>query len=217
MHDAGVQGLPRRGRYHARDETPGGQAFAETVLPHLEDDTIILANHGIITDGKDLEDADSKTEIIDHCLIPILAKQLGTVNHHSDAKAAELIKLKPSLGIRDVRLDNVPEDRPLQQPLRRALFRLQARAQGLDRQVPGPAAATATDDRSPRLAKSATATWNRSSRRSPTRSTSAMNGSANGKDNGLKSGPATVPPGSPGGEVSQQRRRWIADDAEGRG
>jgi L-fuculose-phosphate aldolase len=51
-------------------------------------------------------DAYFKTEIIDaYCRILILAKQLGRVNYYSDEKAAELIKLKPSLGIRDVRLE----------------------------------------------------------------------------------------------------------------
>ena len=87
-------------------ETPGGQKFADTVLPYVKDtDTIILANHGTITYGSDLEDAYFKTEIIDaYCRILILTKQLGRVNYYSDEKAAELIKLKPKLGIPDPRL-----------------------------------------------------------------------------------------------------------------
>ena len=87
-------------------ETPGGQKFADTVLPYVNDtDTIILANHGTITYGTDLEDAYFKTEIIDaYCRILILTKQLGRVNYYSDEKAAELIKLKPKLGIPDPRL-----------------------------------------------------------------------------------------------------------------
>jgi L-fuculose-phosphate aldolase len=88
-------------------ETPGTQAFADSVVPYVKDtDTIILANHGTITAGSDLMDAYFKTEIIDaYCRILILAKQLGTVNYYSDAQAAELIKIKPGLGIRDVRLE----------------------------------------------------------------------------------------------------------------
>jgi len=88
-------------------ETPGGQAFADTVIPYVRDtDTIILANHGTVTAGSDLMDAYFKTEIIDaYCRILILSKQLGRVNYYSDEKAAELIKLKPNLGIRDVRLE----------------------------------------------------------------------------------------------------------------
>jgi L-fuculose-phosphate aldolase len=88
-------------------ETPGGQAFADTVIPYVKDtDTIILANHGTITCGSDLMDAYFKTEIIDaYCRILILAKQIGGVQYYNDAKAAELIKLKPGLGIRDARLE----------------------------------------------------------------------------------------------------------------
>jgi len=87
-------------------ETPGTQAFAETVLPYVKDtDTILLANHGTITYGTDLEDAYFKTEIIDaYCRILLLAKQLGTINYYSDDKAAELIRIKPNLGIPDPRL-----------------------------------------------------------------------------------------------------------------
>ena len=88
-------------------ETPGTQAFADTVIPYVKDtDTILLANHGTITAGSDLMDAYFKTEIIDaYCRILILAKQIGQVNYYSDAKAAELIKIKPGLGIRDARLE----------------------------------------------------------------------------------------------------------------
>lgn len=88
-------------------ETPGGQKFADTVIPYIKDtDTILLANHGTITAGTDLMDAYFKTEIIDaYCRILLLARGLGRVNYYSDAKAAELLKLKPNLGIRDARLD----------------------------------------------------------------------------------------------------------------
>jgi L-fuculose-phosphate aldolase len=69
-------------------------------------DTILLANHGTITYGTDLEDAYFKTEIIDaYCRILILAKQLGRVHYYGDDKAAELIRLKPRLGIPDPRLE----------------------------------------------------------------------------------------------------------------
>jgi L-fuculose-phosphate aldolase len=88
-------------------ETPGGQAFADTVIPYVKDtDTILLANHGTITAGADLMDAYFKTEIIDaYCRILLLTRQLGRVNYYSDGKAAELLRLKPSLGIRDARLE----------------------------------------------------------------------------------------------------------------
>jgi L-fuculose-phosphate aldolase len=88
-------------------ETPGGQSFADTVLPFVKDtETILLANHGTVTYGSDLEDAYFKTEIIDaYCRILILAKQLGKVHYYPDEMAAELIKLKPKLGIADPRLE----------------------------------------------------------------------------------------------------------------
>jgi L-fuculose-phosphate aldolase len=88
-------------------ETPGSQKFADTVIPYIKDtDVILLANHGTVTAGTDLMDAYFKTEIIDaYCRILLLAKQLGTVNYYSDEKAAELLRLKPKLGIRDVRLE----------------------------------------------------------------------------------------------------------------
>jgi L-fuculose-phosphate aldolase len=88
-------------------ETPGGQKFADTVTPYVKDtDVIILANHGTITAGSDLMDAYFKTEIIDaYCRILLLSRQLGRVNYYSDDKAAELLRLKPSLGIRDPRLE----------------------------------------------------------------------------------------------------------------
>lgn len=87
-------------------ETPGSQKFAETVLPYVKDtETILLANHGTVTYGSDLEDAYFKTEIIDaYCRILLLAKQLGRVNYYDDQKAAELIKLKPGMSIPDPRL-----------------------------------------------------------------------------------------------------------------
>ena len=100
------RGLPGRGRDHAvRDARR--RRLRRTVLPYVKDtDTILLANHGTVTYGTDLEDAYFKTEIIDaYCRILILAKQLGRVNYYSDEKAAELIRLKPKLGIPDPRLE----------------------------------------------------------------------------------------------------------------
>jgi L-fuculose-phosphate aldolase len=76
------------------------------VLPYVKDtETILLANHGTVTYGTDLEDAYFKTEIIDaYCRILLLTKQLGRVNYYDDEKAAALIKLKPNLNIPDPRL-----------------------------------------------------------------------------------------------------------------
>ena len=150
------------------------------MLPYVKDtDTILLANHGTITYGADLEDAYFKTEIIDaYCRILLLAKQLGTVNYYSDAKAAELIKIKPGLGIRDPRLDRGLENCDLcgNSLFREGYSRLQARAQGVHpRQVPESAGEPAARPRPQRPAQNGPArpagrTSRRSSRRSPTRS-----------------------------------------------
>lgn len=87
-------------------ETPGTQKFAETILPFVRDcNTIILANHGTVTFGKDLEQAYFNSEIIDaYCRILILARQLGKVNYFSDKHARELLEFKKRLGYDDPRM-----------------------------------------------------------------------------------------------------------------
>jgi L-fuculose-phosphate aldolase len=93
-------------------ETPGGQKFADTVTPFAKDcNTIILANHGTLTFGPDLEKAYWNTEIIDsYCRILILAKQLGRINFFDEQKTRELLELKKRLGYDDVRFrdDSLP-------------------------------------------------------------------------------------------------------------
>src|SRR5207302_113148 len=86
-------------------ETPGTQRFAETVVPLLKgSNTIILANHGTVTFGPDLEKAYWNSEIIDaYCKILILAKQLGKVNYFTQGQTKELLDLKKKLGYDDVR------------------------------------------------------------------------------------------------------------------
>jgi L-fuculose-phosphate aldolase len=89
-------------------ETPGGQKFAETIVPFVKScNTIILANHGTVTFGPDLEKAYFNSEIIDaYCRILILARQLGRINYMSDQQARELLELKKRLGYDDPRLHN---------------------------------------------------------------------------------------------------------------
>jgi len=86
-------------------ETPGGQKFADTVLPFLKaTNTVILKNHGTVSFGKDLEDAYWKTEILDaYCRILMLAKQLGNVDFFSEQQTRELLDLKQRLGFDDPR------------------------------------------------------------------------------------------------------------------
>src|SRR5207253_5139996 len=72
-------------------ETPGNQKFAETILPYVKDcNTILLANHGTVSWGQNLENAYFNSEIIDaYCRILILSRQLGRVNYFSEGETKE--------------------------------------------------------------------------------------------------------------------------------
>ena len=90
-------------------ETPGGQAFADTVIPFLEGgtNTIILKSHGTVSFDVDLEKAYWKTEILDaYCRILMLAKQIGPINYFSESESRELLDLKKKLGFDDPRFHN---------------------------------------------------------------------------------------------------------------
>lgn len=73
-------------------ETPGTQKFADTILPFVKDsNTIVLANHGIVSYGPDLERAFFNAEILDaYCRILLLARPLGRVHHLTEAQLREL-------------------------------------------------------------------------------------------------------------------------------
>ena len=89
-------------------ETPGGQEFADTVIPFLNGtNTIILKNHGTVSFDVDLEKAYWKTEILDsYCRILMLAKQLGKIDYFSEQETRELLDLKTKLGFDDPRFHN---------------------------------------------------------------------------------------------------------------
>ena len=134
-----------------RTRRPGGQSFADTVLPYVKDtETILLANHGTVTYGTDLEDAYFKTEIIDaYCRILILAKQTrqGQLLHRreggrADQAQAEAGHPRPAAGAR------AGELRPVrQQPVPRGLRRLQPRAARSSSIPRSPAASRPVADR----------------------------------------------------------------------
>jgi len=87
-------------------ETPGGQAFADTIIPFVEkSNVIILANHGTVSFGEDVEKAYWWTEILDaYCRILMLSRQLGKVNHLDHRQSKELLELKDKWGFADPRL-----------------------------------------------------------------------------------------------------------------
>ena len=88
-----------------RYETPGGQAFADTILPFVsKTNVIILANHGTVSYGEDVEKAYWWTEILDaYCRILMLAKDLGRVHYFNEQKERELLELKQKWGWSDPR------------------------------------------------------------------------------------------------------------------
>ena len=89
----------------ANYETPGTQKFADKIVPHLKaSNTIILANHGTVSFGPDLEKAYWNSEIVDaYCRILILSSQLGRVNYFDQKQTGELLELKKKLGYDDIR------------------------------------------------------------------------------------------------------------------
>ena len=90
-----------------RYETPGGRAFAETVLPFVKHtNTIILANHGTVSYGDSPERAYWLTEILDqYCRILIVTRQLGSLRHLPEEKVRELLEEKKKMGLPDPRHD----------------------------------------------------------------------------------------------------------------
>jgi L-fuculose-phosphate aldolase len=88
-------------------ETPGAQAFADTVLPFVKkSNVIILANHGTVSFGETVEKAYWWTEILDaYCRILMMARDLGKINYFSEQKTRELLDLKTRLGFGDARLE----------------------------------------------------------------------------------------------------------------
>src|SRR6056297_2220859 len=88
-----------------RYETPGGQEFADTIIPFVDrTNVIILANHGTVSYGETVERAYWWTEILDsYCRMLLLARQLGHVQYLGDGKTRELMELKDKWGFADPR------------------------------------------------------------------------------------------------------------------
>ena len=93
-------------------ETPGGQQFADTIIPFVHKTNImILANHGTVSYGETVEQAYWWTEILDsYCRMLILARQLGHVAYLSPEKSQELLELKDKWGYKDPRNTKEFED-----------------------------------------------------------------------------------------------------------
>ena len=94
-------------------ETPGTQAFAETVLPFVENhNTILLQNHGVVCWSDTVTHAEWLVEVMDTCCKTyLLAKQIGKpLNVIPDSKIEEILALKRRMGLPDARLAAPPKD-----------------------------------------------------------------------------------------------------------
>lgn len=91
----------------ARYETPGTQAFAETVLPFIQDhNTILLSNHGIVCWADTVAHAEWLVEIFEnYCKTYLIALQIGKpLKFLPDAKIEEILALKRRMGLPDARM-----------------------------------------------------------------------------------------------------------------
>lgn len=89
----------------SRYETPGGQAFADTIIPLVKKTNIvILANHGTVSWGESVERAYWWTEILDaYCRMLMLARGLGKIHYFTADEQRELLDLKQKWGFADPR------------------------------------------------------------------------------------------------------------------
>jgi rhamnose utilization protein RhaD (predicted bifunctional aldolase and dehydrogenase) len=87
-------------------ETPGTQAFAETVLPFVEHhNTVLLKNHGVVSWAETVTLAEWNCEVLEtYCNIVSAAKQLGVPpSIIPDAKGQDLLVRKKRMGLPDIR------------------------------------------------------------------------------------------------------------------
>ena len=88
-------------------ETPGTQAFAQTVIPFVEHhNTILLTNHGVVCWADTVTHAEWLVEIVDtYCKKYLIAKQIGEpLRFIPDSKIEEILEFKRRLGYPDARL-----------------------------------------------------------------------------------------------------------------
>jgi L-fuculose-phosphate aldolase len=87
-------------------ETPGTQAFADTVVPLVQrHNTVLLANHGVVCWADTTTHAEWLVEVLDtYCRTLMLAHQLGRpLTHIPHEKILDLLAIKKKLGIPDAR------------------------------------------------------------------------------------------------------------------
>jgi L-fuculose-phosphate aldolase len=88
-------------------ETPGTQAFAETVRPFVRDhNTILLSNHGIVCWADTVSHAEWLVETFEtYCKTYIIAQHLGRPLSYLPAnKIEEILEIKRRIGLPDARM-----------------------------------------------------------------------------------------------------------------
>jgi L-fuculose-phosphate aldolase len=88
-------------------ETPGTQAFAETVRPFVRDhNTILLSNHGIVCWADTVSHAEWLVETFDtYCHTFLIAQQIGRPLAYLPAnKIQEILEIKRRIGLPDARM-----------------------------------------------------------------------------------------------------------------
>ena len=91
-------------------QTPGTQAFAESVLPFVHDhNTILLSNHGIVCWADTVTHAEWLIEILEtYCKTLVLAQQIGKpLKQIPHEKMAEILAIKSRLGLPDARMQSL--------------------------------------------------------------------------------------------------------------
>ncbi len=94
-------------------ETPGTQAFAETVLPFvLEHNTILLKNHGVVCWADTVTHAEWLCEIMDtYCKTYLIAKQIGEpLGVIPEDKIDDILRRKQWMGLPDARMGRIGGD-----------------------------------------------------------------------------------------------------------
>jgi L-fuculose-phosphate aldolase len=91
-------------------ETPGTQAFAESVLPYVKShNTLLLANHGIVCWADTVTHAEWYAEVLEtYCWTLLIASQLGApISQISEKHLDDLLAMKKEkmLGLPDIRFD----------------------------------------------------------------------------------------------------------------
>jgi L-fuculose-phosphate aldolase len=90
-------------------ETPGTQAFAETVRPFVRDhNTILLSNHGIVCWADTVTHAEWFVETFEnYCKTYLIAQQIGKpLRFLPHEKINELLAIKRRLGLPDARMES---------------------------------------------------------------------------------------------------------------